>query len=94
MATSTERGGTAALFHDQLDPNGRDLGSVRAVPGGSDLPLGGPSARRAYEGFRPPRDVHAPAGITGRREADHEPALGAVDGVAADVEREAGGEAA
>jgi hypothetical protein len=40
-------GGTTALFHDQLDPNGRDLGSVRAVPRGSDLPLGGPSARRA-----------------------------------------------
>jgi hypothetical protein len=25
-------GGTAALFHEQLDPSGRDLGGVRAVP--------------------------------------------------------------
>ena len=36
-------GGTAALLHDQLDPVRDDLGGVRPVPGGSDLPLGGPA---------------------------------------------------
>ena len=32
-------GGTAALLHDQLAPARDDLGGVRAVPGGADLPL-------------------------------------------------------
>ena len=32
-------GGTAALLHDQLDPTGGDLGGVRPVHFGSELPL-------------------------------------------------------
>jgi hypothetical protein len=34
-------GGTAALFHDQLDPTGGDLGGVRRVHFGFELPLAG-----------------------------------------------------
>jgi hypothetical protein len=33
--------GLAALFHDQLDPTGGDLGGVRRVHFGSELPLAG-----------------------------------------------------
>jgi hypothetical protein len=35
-------GGTASLFHDQLDPTRHDLVGVRPIPGGSGLPVGGP----------------------------------------------------
>jgi hypothetical protein len=49
--------GTAALLHDQLDPNGDDLDGVRPIAGGARLPLAasegvGPRAFRRRVGSR------------------------------------------